>query len=278
MEPIPIKNKIEITELLKVAPFRKDVRKTQPHKHKNYIEIIYLSKGHGIHTIDHTSFPIQVPTVFLVRQEQVHYWDITEEPEGYVILLRKGFLQQSLDNELKHALSRLSALNCLQLTANDTIETLFELLVKENEFIVVEGLLRALLVKLLAVAQPVVLKKHTSNDLLVLFRELLDDTDDLQNNVAYYATKLNTTPQNLNAVCMKMLQQPASQTIAEYIINEAKRLLLYTDIQVAQIGHRLHFKDNSHFIKYFKRHTGDTPQAYRRANNKPSYFQIDHNV
>lgn len=273
MEDIAIKNKIEAPELLKTAPFRKDVRKTRPHKHKNYAEIIYLSKGHGTHTIDHTPYPIHAPTIFLVRQEQVHHWNITDEPEGYVVLLRKGFLQQSLDSELKNALSRLSALNCLQLAKSDTIETLFHLLAHEKEFVVVEGLLKALLTKILAVSQPVSMQKRKTNDLLLRFRDLLNETDNLHNNVAYYADKLNTTPQNLNAVCKKALNQPASQTLAEHIVNEAKRLLLYTGIQGSQIAHHLHFKDNSHFIKYFKRHTGSTPQAYRLHQNNHHIFK-----
>ncbi len=265
-KPITVKNKIKTTELIKVAPFRKEVRKTKPHKHNNYLEVIYLSKGRGTHTIDHSQFPIEAPTVFCVRQEQVHHWEITAEPDGYVLLLRKGFVEKSLDGALKNLISRLSALNCLHLEENDTIETLFQLLVREADFVVIEGLLKALLTKILSIAKPIVLKKHQTNDLILLFRELLSETDSLRNQVAYYAEKLNTTPQNLNAVCRKVLNQQASQILAEYIINEAKRLLVYTDKNVSQIASRLNFNDTSHFTKYFKRYTNVTPRAFRSTN------------
>ncbi|TEB40939.1 AraC family transcriptional regulator, partial [Flavobacterium circumlabens] len=72
-----------------------------------------------------------------------------------------------------------------------------------------------------------------------------------------------TTPQNLNAVCRKELNEPAADVIAEYMISEAKRLLLYTDNNVSEVAYTLNFNDTSHFIKYFKRHTGYTPQVFR---------------
>ena len=71
-----IKDKSETGKFCKVAPFRKEIRKTEPHKHNNYFEIIYLSKGSGFHYIDNNEFQIQSPTIFFIKKEQVHYWNI----------------------------------------------------------------------------------------------------------------------------------------------------------------------------------------------------------
>lgn len=49
-----------------------------------------------------------------------------------------------------------------------------------------------------------------------------------------------------------------------HILGEAKRLLRYTDMNLGEIASRLDFGDNSHFIKYFKRHVGITPNAFRQ--------------
>lgn len=270
---IKTNNKIETDTLIKVAPFRAWVRKTQPHKHKNYLELIYLSAAHGNHTIDHTPYAIEAPTLFVVRKEQVHHWDIHDTPVGYVLLLREGFSQQSFDKGLKGLIARVSATNCLRLTPNDTVEKLFSLLTSEQDFAVIEGLLKALLAKVIAIAKPEKAAKGITNDLVVRFLELLSRPESLQNSVAYYADKLHTSPQNLNAVCMKTLNRQASRIIADHIISEGKRLLIYTDAHVAQISHQLNFKDPSHFIKYFKRHTGCTPQAFRKANSSHHIFK-----
>jgi AraC family transcriptional regulator, transcriptional activator of pobA len=80
-----INDKIESGKVLKVTPFKKSIRKTTPHKHNNYFEIIYLSRGNGYHYIDLNKYAIKPPVMFFVRQEQVHYWEITSEPDGYVV-------------------------------------------------------------------------------------------------------------------------------------------------------------------------------------------------
>ena len=125
-DSIIVKNKIESDELIKVSPFRKEIRKTLPHKHGNYFEIIYLREGKGTHTIDYAQYPIETPTIFFVRREQVHHWNIESLPEGYVLLLKKGFLEKSVDNELKNLLSKLSSISCLYLHESDKIETFFQ--------------------------------------------------------------------------------------------------------------------------------------------------------
>ncbi|WP_316633098.1 helix-turn-helix transcriptional regulator [uncultured Flavobacterium sp.] len=261
---INIKNKIEAAELIKVSPFRNEIRKTEPHKHNNYFEIIYLLKGNGIHTIDYIQYPIKTPTIFFIRKEQVHHWNIESIPQGYVLLLKKGFVERSLDVELKNLLSRVSALGCLFLKENSTIETFFQLLITENDFTVTEGILKALLAKITNTALPFSTSNNKTSDNLLLFKELLNDVSDLRNNVSYYAEKLNTTPQNLNAVSRKVLNLSASEIIAQHIISEAKRLLIYTGNNVSEIAFSLNFKDTSHFVKYFKRHTGFTPQVFRK--------------
>ncbi|HBV17487.1 helix-turn-helix domain-containing protein [Chryseobacterium carnipullorum] len=260
---ISIKSKIEAAELLKVAPFRKEIRKTEPHKHNRYFEIIYLREGSGFHTIDHTSFSIKPPTVFFVRKEQVHHWDMTDTPDGFVLLLKKGFLDQSMDSELKSFLSKLSGLSSIHLKETGSIDTLFQLLTTEKDFTVTEGLLKALFAKILISAKPLTNKTSKTDDVITVFRELLNQTNDLRNNVAHYAEKLHTTPQNLNAICRKTLDRSAADVIAEHIISEAKRQLIYTEGSVSEIAYSLNFNDTSHFVKYFKRHTSLTPQTFR---------------
>lgn len=264
-----IKDKSETGKLIKIALFRKEIKKTEPHKHNSYFEIIYLSKGSGTHSIDYNKYKVQPPIIFFVRKEQVHHWDLKSLPEGYVLLLKKGFIDKSLDGELKTLLTKVSSLSSLQIKDTGTIDQLFQLLTKENEtgsennFHIVEGLLKALLAKVLEVATPLIRKVKIKADLFQSFRELLSHSTEVKNNVSHYAGLLNTTPQNLNTACRKAVCQSASEVLAEYIIGEAKRLLIYTSSTISEISFTLEFTDPSHFVKYFKRYTGYTPQAFR---------------
>ncbi len=260
---VKVKDKSGTSALLKVAPFRKEIRKTEPHKHNSYFEIIYLSEGAGKHVIDYKDYPIKPPLVFFVRKEQVHHWDITSNPKGYVLILKKGFVSESLDYELKQLISKASEHNVLPLSHHEKIEKLFALLVDEANFTVTEGLLKALLALLLEQTPTLKVSAPVSSDIFLSYKDLLSHSSRLQNNVAHYAHLLNISPQNLNFICRKNANQTASAILAEHIINEAKRLLLYTDTTIAEIAFAFGFSDSSHFIKYFKKYTEQTPKAFR---------------
>jgi AraC family transcriptional activator of pobA len=267
-----IKDKIETEKVIKVAPFKKDIRKTTPHKHNNYFEIIYLSKGSGYHCIDLGKYIVAPPVMYFIRQEQVHYWQLETEPEGYVVIIKKIFIEKSLDNELKSLLTKISKQCCLQLTDNKTIENLLQLLTDENKtndenaFHITEGLLKSLLAKVLQVSQPIINKAEIKSDLFHSFTELLSGSNGIKNKVALYAEMLKTSPQNLNAACRKAVNQTAAHTLSGFVLIEAKRLLLYTDNTVSEIAFALEFSDPSHFVKYFKKFVGSTPQSFRAEN------------
>lgn len=266
---IEIKDKAKNTRGVKIEPFRKTVRTTAPHKHNSYIELVYLSAGSGHHTIDTDAFIIRPPVLHIIKQDQLHFWNITSEPAGYVFILKKIFVDQYFDHELKYLLSRLSANKalCPPLEETPVIESLFELLIKENMAAEKPGatfifLLKALFTKLLQ-QLPATTQKQGGN-LYLSFYEQLSGSKAIVNNVGYYATLLHTSPQNLNAACKKETGKAASAILAEYMISEASRLLLYTQQSVSEIAYQLGFKDNSHFTKYFKKNTGTTPSELRR--------------
>jgi hypothetical protein len=172
----------------------------------------------------------------------VHYWDITSEPDGYVVIIRKPFVEKSLDSELKSLLTQISGECCLHLKDTNTIEKLLELLTEEINsdgsinFQITEGLLKSLLAKVLEVSKPIIKKAEHKSDLFQSFIQLLSADNGVKNKVAYYAEKLNTTPQNFNATCQKSIQKPAAEVLSEFVLNEAKGLLLYTDSTYSRVA------------------------------------------
>jgi AraC-like DNA-binding protein len=275
-----IKDKIETEKLIKITPFKKDIRKTNPHKHNSYFEIIYLSKGSGYHCVDLNKYAVEPPIMYFIRQEQVHFWELETEPEGYVVIIKKAFIERSLDNELKVLLTKISNECCLQLTDNKTIEKLLQLLTQENmtaddnAFHITEGLLKALLAKVLQVSQPIINKAEIKSDLYQSFTELLIAAKGIKNKVSFYAELLNTSPQNLNAACRKAVNKTAAEILSGFVLNEAKRLLLYTNSTISEIAFAIEFADPSHFVKYFRKNVGSTPQAYRSAKGDTKQFSF----
>lgn len=266
---LEIKNKIALDKHLKVARFKKDIKTTAPHKHNNYFELIILTSGSGFHRIDANRFPIEPPMAFFIRKEQVHCWELTGEPEGFVIILKKEFIDECRDIELINLTNRLSKIPKTKLVNETYINSLLELLLKEFKFngplsmFVMEGLLKAILAKILLHEISADRLSDIGKSLYLKFEEQLEQAQLLKNSIAYYADLFNTSPQNLNAACRKAVNLSASEVLAKYLTSEAKRLLLYTQLTVSEIAHKLEFKDNSHFVKYFKRYTGQTPGSFR---------------
>ncbi|RJE72561.1 AraC family transcriptional regulator [Reichenbachiella sp. MSK19-1] len=266
---IQTKDKTEQGQFLKIAPFRKHIRKTDVHRHKNYFEIIFLSQGSGSHSIDHHSYPILEPTLFFMRRDQIHHWDIQSEPEGYVLIIKNDFVEESEDLALRKQLLALSQVSCLPVD-DESIELHFRLLhleferTENSQKAILIHLLKALLAKAIDISDRTDSHTTHNSDLFQSFINLLETARPLVNQVAHYADLLHTSPQNLNQTCRKAAEQSASELISSYIIGEAKRLLDYTSMSAAQVAYELGFKDPSHFSKYFKRQCQLTPQEYRR--------------
>jgi AraC-like DNA-binding protein len=82
--------------------------------------------------------------------------------------------------------------------------------------------------------------------------------------VSQYAEMLHLSSYQLNAITKSMLGKTCSAMIDEHIILESKRYLLATSGQVNQIAYQLGYEDVSYFIRFFKKHTGYSPEAFRK--------------
>lgn len=67
----------------------------------------------------------------------------------------------------------------------------------------------------------------------------------------------------------RLFHKETGMTIRSYImkrrLEEAAKLLLYSDYEAADIAHLLAFSSHSHFIQMFKREYGVTPRQYRET-------------
>lgn len=266
-EEIIIKEKISSHEFLKIEPFDQNKRYTKPHKHNKYLELVFFTKGSGYHYLDLNPLEIKPPIVFLIHRDQVHHWSIDSILEGYVIIIKESFLENIKDTSIRIQLNTLIGLEKIHIGDHNNILTLlFDALCLEikqpqvNQEVIESGL-KAILAKLLSYTN----HKISSNNTKLEHRFLQILAETLKNNVAYYAKQLNTTSQNLNAICQKSFQKSASDVIAKFIIKDVKRQLIYTNKNVSDIAFDLDFKDTSNFTKFFKRHTNITPSQFKKS-------------
>lgn len=86
--------------------------------------------------------------------------------------------------------------------------------------------------------------------------------------VEYYADRLNITPKYLSTLVRSSLNRTPTDVIRVVTIKEIERRLRYSDDSIKQISQAMNFPNNSFFGKYFKQHSGMTPNSFRNKYHK----------
>lgn len=94
--------------------------------------------------------------------------------------------------------------------------------------------------------------------------ELLQKHIVTHKQVTQYAEMMHLTTFQLNKITKETTGSTCSQLINEQIVLEAKRNLLATTNQINQIAFDLGFEDPSYFIRFFKKQTNFSPEAFRK--------------
>lgn len=260
MKEIPVKSKIQPGQLFKISRMKEIIKPTKPHKHTDYHEIILLSEGAGSHNIDNTEHEVFPPVVYLLKPGQVHCWNFTKIPKGFVILFREELLRLYLTSGLLYHLPGM-----IRPEKDDPIFNIAENLYKEfkdqpDRQDVIEAYLHLLLIKLSKIEA---VKNEPMDELIYNYKRMIDSSYRKFKQVKDYAEKLNVTPHKLNETAKRILGKTASGLIKERILIESKILLSHTQKSVSEIAFELKFTDASNFVKFFKSQTNITPRKYR---------------
>ena len=86
--------------------------------------------------------------------------------------------------------------------------------------------------------------------------------------VEYYAGRLNITPKYLSTLVRNTLGRTPTDVIKAVTMKEIERRLRYSTDSIKQISIALNFPNTSFFGKYFKQHSGMTPNSFRMKYHK----------
>jgi len=78
-----------------------------------------------------------------------------------------------------------------------------------------------------------------------------------------YARLLGVTANHLNDTIREVTGESAGSHIRSRRLLDAKRLLLYSELSVSEVGYHLGFKDPSYFSRFFRRYEDLTPAEFR---------------
>jgi AraC family transcriptional activator of pobA len=98
---------------------------------------------------------------------------------------------------------------------------------------------------------------------LIQFKDLLENNFRKERQPSFYATQMGISPNNFSKLCKQYFLKTPSTLIQERVILEAKKLIHLSYKSMKQIAAELNFDDENYFSRYFKKHTGITPTAFR---------------
>ncbi|MBY6049009.1 AraC family transcriptional regulator [Vannielia litorea] len=90
--------------------------------------------------------------------------------------------------------------------------------------------------------------------------------------IAEYASRIGISRDSLNTAVRGAIGVPPHAHIQRRLMEEAKALLVTTNLRVAEVGYRLGFGDAAYFTRFFKRHEQLAPAQFRRKYT-PLYRQ-----
>ena len=251
----------------------------RPHAHADLNHIIHIVEGGGAMRVEDAALTFDAPCLLLVPAGMVHGFSWTSESKGSVITISTKYLGRL--EEADAALAGLfAAAVAIPLDPSEAapFETNAGRLGTElgwaspGHRAAAEAAILDLLVNTLrALGVQNGLNRSAPSrqaELVARFRERVEARFRLREPVAVYATALNTSMTRLRSACAVIARQSPMQILDQRALVEAQRALLYTNLSIAEIAESLGMLDAAYFSRFFSRHTGIPPRAYRLAHGE----------
>lgn len=85
--------------------------------------------------------------------------------------------------------------------------------------------------------------------------------------VAKYARRIGVSSDRLNSAVRRAIGTSPHHHIQSRLMEEAKSLLLHSNLHVAEVAYKLGFNDAAYFNRFFQRHTAVAPGRFRQMNS-----------
>jgi AraC-like DNA-binding protein len=253
-----------------------------PHRH-NFYSVIWSFTATGKHIIDFHEYAIEPRSIFFVSPWQVHQVITDPGAKGILILFTPEFLQKNSiredfisnlklfrESDETPPLPLGESVSLRLMTFTDAMNKAFESS-DELKFEIIGAYLKLFLIECngLCVLTP---DTNTQNievgrALVQRFKELVEEHFTEWHQVKDYAKELNISPGYLNEVISSAIHNPAKEYIQNRLVLETKRLSVFTNKSIKEIGYELGFDDPSHFSKFFKTFTGNSILEFKEAHH-----------
>lgn len=251
----------------------------EPQRQPHY-QVIWISRGSGTFEIDLETFCIESNTIYTIPPGRYHQFKPAELLAGYVLSFNTDFLNLAIEGPGRHFfkevdsdLKRVSSYFCNPGDAN--LQQVLADIRREFDtqshlrLEILSGLLRMFLLYMKRQAVICYREDNECHDIRLFkrFYLQLDSQYRWMKRVTDYATALCVTPGHLNNVIKRVTGHSTKYHIGQRTIQEAKRMIIYDEVNMKTVAHILGFDDLAHFSKYFKNVTGMTFSQFKKMKS-----------
>lgn len=245
-------------------------RMVSAHRRDFYSVIFLESQQEGEMLINQDKHSELRDILFCQGAQHVFSFVRGEAMKGFLVFFKPEFLLPYVSDIVsKFSFFSPTQNNLFQINSHEReeFETLFRAIrTDSNNRDVIKALLVALLEKVKVIQnkfETIEKAIPTEYQLVNSFKRLVSNNFIEQKSVAFYAQQLNLTANYLNNRIKAHTGKTAKDHILERLLMEAKNMLLYTELDIAEVSFRLNFAEPSYFGKFFKKYTSQTPKDFR---------------
>jgi AraC-like DNA-binding protein len=241
-----------------------------PHFH-DFEELLIISQGSLTHFIDFKSEVLTAPFACYISMGKMHRIEPEKDLRGWVINYKTEFIE---DSKLNFYSNFFNFTN-VPLTAgpcSDRFTGLCRIIQNEyqqemTDLTTIHHLVKGLISMVDSERKRNIPgetdKKINQITVFINFLRILEDNFRRDEGVSFYSDKMNMSERNLNLICRNNFQKSVSEIIETRKLIEAKRMLLYTDKTVSEIGFELGYNEKSYFTRVFHSRMNVTPSHFR---------------
>tara|TARA_R110002051_G_scaffold90012_2_gene158541 strand:- start:525 stop:1370 length:846 start_codon:yes stop_codon:yes gene_type:complete len=252
---------------------------------REFFEIVWLKNEEALHDIQHDFQTLKGDWIYLIPPYRVHQLNKAGK-KGVLI----SFKQEMLEDDLKEFLLDVFRIfniqgefSCLQLQEenSNSLKSVYTLMDEEyskgsRNMIMLKALLKVLLLQLIQLKEHHFTLQDINEKRIYEFMMLLEVNYQSERTAEFYAGKLGISSKRLNQILKEKLDKTGVQLIHDRLILEAKRQIIHSEYTMKEIAYNLGFQDRSYFSRFFKQHTGATPQEYQ--NKVKNHVQTHSNT
>ncbi|WP_455887133.1 4-hydroxyphenylacetate catabolism regulatory protein HpaA [Pseudomonas rustica] len=252
------------------------------HRHDRFFQVHYVKSGTVRVYLDDQQYIEAGPMFFLTPPTVAHAFVTEADSDGHVLTVRQQLVWQLIEADASLLPSGMQVQPACVALGNLPAEYKAEaqrlqgwLEALSDEFATqqpgreaaLQSLTRLIMISLLRLCPHSLESTPARHEDLKIFHRFnaLIEAHYLEHwPLARYAQQIGVTEARLNDVCRRIADLPSKRLVLERLMQEAKRLLLFSGSTANEICYQLGFKDPAYFSRFFNRYAKLTPGEYRQ--------------